>query len=270
MLITGIVVALALIAVLAANTNGFALLLLVGVVAFGWQRYRGGNNTVGMGTRSREGDARRLAEQATAPERERARQRTQQEAEAAERFTRLEDIEEILKLSPKDFEQMMAKLLSARGCKDVQVVGKRGDLAVDITARDSAGRSMVVQCKRWAPTHKIGSLDIQHFIGMAHVHHHAERMLFVTTSDYTADARTLAKQHNIQLMNGMDVVVLARQRRRPASKQPPNASNGRTHTRTSVRLSCQHVEVMIGNPVDMVGRRMLCRTCGEQRVEAVL
>jgi hypothetical protein len=51
--------------------------------------------------------------------------------------------------------------------------------------------------------------------------------------------------------------------------RPPNRSSG-GQQRTVVRLSCQHLEEMIGNPTHLVGRRMLCRTCGEQRVEAVI
>lgn len=96
---------------------------------------------------------------------------------------------------------------------DVQRVGGRGDLGVDIAARDPTGRTMVVQCKRYARGKKIGSPGIQKFIGMAHVHHQADLKLFVTTSDYTDDARALARLHDIQLMDGSDIEKLARRYR---------------------------------------------------------
>jgi len=132
---------------------------------------------------------------------------------AADQAARSGDLDFILALSPTQFEYTMAAMLRMIGMTDVQRVGGRGDLGVDITARDPVGRSMVVQCKRYARTKKIGSPDIQQFIGMAHVHHQADLKLFVTTSDFTNDARALASVHNIQLMNGTDIELLARRYR---------------------------------------------------------
>ena len=40
------------------------------------------------------------------------------------------------------------------------------------------------------------------FIGMAHVHHRAQVLIYVTTSDYTEGARRLADQHGIVRLNG--------------------------------------------------------------------
>lgn len=84
-------------------------------------------------------------------------------------------------------------------------VGGSGDLNADVTARDPQGRSVVVQCKRYAVGNRIGSPAIQTFIGMAHVHHKAERGIFVTTSSYTDDARALARQHGLTLWDGSDL-----------------------------------------------------------------
>jgi len=123
------------------------------------------------------------------------------------------DLDFILALSPTQFEYTMAAMLRMLGMTNVHRVGGRGDLGVDITATDPSGRSMVVQCKRYARNKKIGSPDIQKFIGMAHVHHQADLKLFVTTSEYTEDARTLAIHHDIQLMNGADIENLARRQR---------------------------------------------------------
>jgi curved DNA-binding protein CbpA len=148
------------------------------------------------------------------------RNRAEREAEAAEaqqdearHAAESGDLAFILALSPTQFEYTMAALLRMLGMTDVERVGGRGDLGVDITARDPSGRTMVVQCKRYARTKKIGSPDIQKFIGMAHVHHKADIKLFVTTSEYTEDARALARHHDIQLMNGSDIENLARRQR---------------------------------------------------------
>jgi len=68
----------------------------------------------------------------------------------------------------------------------------------------------VVQCKRYAPGHAVGSPAIQQFIGMVAVHHRAALGLFVTTSTYTQPARTLASQHReyLQLLDGHQVAQL--------------------------------------------------------------
>ena len=123
------------------------------------------------------------------------------------------DLELILALSPTQFEYTMAAILRMLGMTDIRRVGGRGQLGVDITARDASGRTMLVQCKRRVRTKKIGSPEIQKFIGMAHTHHQADLKLFVTTSEYTDHARARAHLHGIQVMNGSDIEDLARRHR---------------------------------------------------------
>src|SRR5215207_10164020 len=84
-------------------------------------------------------------------------------------------------LSPREFENEVAGLLSAYGYEDVKVIGGAGDLGVDITCCDQDGNSIVVQCKRYSPNKRIHSRDIQHFMAMA-LHHGADHKIFVTTS----------------------------------------------------------------------------------------
>ena len=55
-----------------------------------------------------------------------------------------------------------------------------GDLAVDLTCRDSANRLVVIQCKRYREPSRVGSAEVQKIIGMANVHHHADEAIIVT------------------------------------------------------------------------------------------
>jgi len=87
------------------------------------------------------------------------------------RRLRIKTLGELLMLSPSGFEAAVADLLHDIGYRDVKRIGRSGDLAADIMCKDSKGRSVVVQCKRYAPGTKIGSPDIQTFIGMLNVHH---------------------------------------------------------------------------------------------------
>lgn len=123
------------------------------------------------------------------------------------------DLEAILALSPGEFEYAMAAILRMLGMSDIKRVGGRGHLSVDITARDASSRTLLVECKRRARTKKIGSPEIEKFIGMAHVPHHTDLKLFITTSEYTDYARARAQLHDVRLMNGSDIEDLARRKR---------------------------------------------------------
>ncbi len=123
------------------------------------------------------------------------------------------DLESILAFSPAQFEYTMAAILRMLGMTKIQRVGGGGHFGVDISARDASDRTVLVKCKRRARTKKIGSPEIEKFIGMAHLHHHADLKLFVTTSEYTDHAQARAQLHDIQLMNGSDIENLARSQR---------------------------------------------------------
>lgn len=116
-----------------------------------------------------------------------------------------------LSLTPTGFEYAVARLLAQAGYRDVGVTGGAGDLAADITAVDPNGRSAIVQCKRYAVSHKVGSREVQQFIGMAVTHHRAERMLYVTTSQFTDPARRLGEQHGVVLFDGSGLLRLSRE-----------------------------------------------------------
>jgi HJR/Mrr/RecB family endonuclease len=140
------------------------------------------------------------------------------------RRRRLRTLQGFLALSPAGFEEAVAALLRRLGYRRVKVVGGAGDLCADIVCRGRAGELVIIQCKRYAPGHHVGSAEVQRVIGMAFVHHHAARAIFATTSDFTPAARSLARGHHIELINGRRLVELAQRcprRRRsdvPASR----------------------------------------------------
>lgn len=118
------------------------------------------------------------------------------------RRTRQRHLMELFALTPAQFEDAVGHLLHDLGYRRVHRIGRTGDLTADLTAVDPEGRTVVVQCKRYAPGSKVGSPDIQQFIGMCTVHHQAERGIFVTTSEFSAPARALAERHALELFDG--------------------------------------------------------------------
>jgi hypothetical protein len=100
-------------------------------------------------------------------------------------------------LEPAAFEEAIADLCARDGCTDVEVVGGAGDLGADVLAVAPNGCRVVIQCKRYADGHKVGSQDMQRFGGTCFTVHAADVAMVVTTSDFTAPAVEYAEQCGI-------------------------------------------------------------------------
>lgn len=102
-------------------------------------------------------------------------------------------------LSGPQFERLVAELLRRTGWADVRVSGGANDRGADVTARDGAGRLLVVQCKRYAAA--VGSKDVQAFLGTHRLVHGAHHSWFVTTSRFTAEAQALGRMGGVRLVD---------------------------------------------------------------------
>ncbi|MEV0241723.1 restriction endonuclease [Streptomyces sp. NPDC050674] len=100
-------------------------------------------------------------------------------------------------LTPEEFEEAIAALCERDGCSGVEVVGGAGDLGADVVATTPDGRRIVVQCKHYDPSHRVGSQDLQRFGGTCFTVHEADVAVLVTTSDFTAPAVEYADQCGI-------------------------------------------------------------------------
>ncbi|MGW9031857.1 restriction endonuclease [Streptomyces sp. NPDC055722] len=102
-------------------------------------------------------------------------------------------------MSPGEFEHAIAYLCQRDGCTDVRVVGGAGDLGADVIATAPTGQRIVIQCKRYGPTHKVGSPDMQRFGGTCYTMHGADIPVLVTTSTFTTQAISYATAQRIRL-----------------------------------------------------------------------
>ena len=127
----------------------------------------------------------------------------------------------LLSLTPAEFEIAVARMLPSLGYRQISVVGGPGDLAADIICTDRQGGLVVVQCKRKLPGQRVGSAEMQKFIGMISVHHEADAGIFVTTSEFTQPAIDLADRHEILLLDGAVLSDLMRGKR-VANQAPAN------------------------------------------------
>ena len=127
---------------------------------------------------------------------------SQNEIERA-RKTITQRVEDLLELSPREFEEYIGELYSHLGY-NVEVTQYSNDKGIDIIMYKD-GVKYGVQCKRYKGT--VGSPDIQTFIG-ALSHANADKGFFVTTGMFSFEAEKMAIKHPIQLINRIDVAKL--------------------------------------------------------------
>jgi restriction endonuclease Mrr len=113
-------------------------------------------------------------------------------------------IDHLLRLTPRQFEEAVAKLMEPLGFSNIRVVGGAADLGVDVTCRDKGGRKIAIQCKLYQPHREISSSAVQTFMG-GMVAHDADIGMIVTTSAFTGPARDLATRHEIRLIDGVEL-----------------------------------------------------------------
>ncbi|MFF1300236.1 MULTISPECIES: restriction endonuclease [unclassified Streptomyces] len=104
-------------------------------------------------------------------------------------------------MGSREFEHAVAFLCERDGCLGVRVVGGAGDLGADVVADAPDGRRVVIQCKRYGPTTKVGSPDLQRFGGTCHSVHGAQVAAVVTTSVFTKPAAQYASGTGIRLVD---------------------------------------------------------------------
>lgn len=108
-----------------------------------------------------------------------------------------------LQLSPKQYEQFCAALLSNNGW-NARLTGKSGDFGADVVATKE-DQVLVIQCKQWTQSVGIRAVQEAH---AALSHYHATHAAVVTTTGYTAAARSLAKSTGVRLLSHADLVCL--------------------------------------------------------------
>jgi len=115
-------------------------------------------------------------------------------------------------MDPTEFEELVARLLAEIGFEEIEVTQHCKDGGIDVRGTlvvgDVIRTRMAVQVKRWGPKNRVQSQTVQQVRGSLGTH---EQGLIITTSDFTAGARTEAARANavpVALMNGEQLVAL--------------------------------------------------------------
>jgi hypothetical protein len=111
------------------------------------------------------------------------------------------DLDDMIHMTPDEFEELVADLFRARG-HWAQVVGGMGDHGVDIEVRSHDDVRAIVQCKRYAHDHWVGEREVRDLFGAFTHDGRAAKAYLVTTSTFSNAARRWAEGKPIKLMDG--------------------------------------------------------------------
>lgn len=121
----------------------------------------------------------------------------------------IELLEKVRSSDPIFFEKLLVAMGYSGKNGNAHVTKPTNDGGIDgIINQDPLGTSTVyIQAKRYAEDNKVGRSAIQSFYGaLAAVH--ADRGVFITTSDYSKGAVEFAKSQGIVLINGIELTDL--------------------------------------------------------------
>jgi len=113
-------------------------------------------------------------------------------------------------LSGQQFEQLIQELLLKMGF-EAELTEVTGDGGIDIVAtlnRPFCGGTFLFQCKRFNETNTVGSPTLREFYGAVSAHRTVNKGIFITTSDFSTQAREFAEANNIELVNGQGLQQL--------------------------------------------------------------
>lgn len=116
--------------------------------------------------------------------------------------------ENLLKLSPKEFEDAIAEMYRKLGYY-VQQTPYSNDGGKDLIMFLEQ-KKYIVECKRYSPDQSIGRPLLQKFLA-AVIEEKADLGIFVTTSEFTETALEYAEKFNIKLVNGSRLTELMSQ-----------------------------------------------------------
>jgi len=113
---------------------------------------------------------------------------------------------DISEMKWKEFEVLLVRVLRHFGFR-VEHTGRSGpDGGIDVRCIDSAGDTIIVQCKHWR-TKEVGVTTVREFFGIL-IHERAARGLIVTSGLFTQEAKKFAQGKPISLVDGEKLLNL--------------------------------------------------------------
>jgi restriction endonuclease Mrr len=116
-------------------------------------------------------------------------------------------------LSGTDFERLITSLLEKMGFR-AEMTKASGDGGIDIVAfleKPLVGGRYLIQCKRFDTATQIGAPMVREFYGAVVADRKAIKGIFVTTTNFTTQAREFAHSLPLELIDGHRLQILLEQ-----------------------------------------------------------
>ena len=113
-------------------------------------------------------------------------------------------------LSGINFEQLITMLLGKMGFQ-ADITKASGDGGIDIVAhldKPIMGGRYLIQCKRFSPGNSVGAPVVREFYGVLTADRKAVKGIFITTSNFTDQAREFARDLPVELIDGKQLRTL--------------------------------------------------------------
>lgn len=108
-----------------------------------------------------------------------------------------------------EFEHIVSKVWEQQGW-ETEVTDKSGDRGIDIKAEkeDPFQQLQYIQAKRYSASNKVGSSEIQRYAGLHAREETVDAVVVATTSEFTAEAEKVARNRNVKIIDGTQLVEM--------------------------------------------------------------
>lgn len=131
--------------------------------------------------------------------------RLKKEKEVFLRGAKIQEIVNFFSEKPTDFEKFCANLFQKMGYTS-ELTPPTNDGGYDILLIKE-NQKTIVECKCYQPKFKVGRPAVQKLVGANQITA-ADKMIFITTSDFSPGALAYAKETGVDLINGLKLVEL--------------------------------------------------------------
>lgn len=118
-----------------------------------------------------------------------------------------EFLHRVRSMDPYLFEQFVADIWEERGYNTIVRSGS-GDRGIDVIAT-LEGEKQLIQVKRYSQSNKVGSQTVRNYATLYQQVEDASAVVVVTTSSFTDEARKLAKDLDVETIDGHDFFRIA-------------------------------------------------------------
>ncbi len=112
-------------------------------------------------------------------------------------------------IRPTEFEELVAEIWAELGYETEVTPGSR-DRGIDVIATKEipVTEKVLIQAKAYSEQNKVGSKEIRNYATLYQQESGVDRVVVVTTGEFTSDAETLAKDLDVRTVDREDLLAL--------------------------------------------------------------